>query len=680
MEIEDQKMLIAYGKYIQSMDYVKTILNSDISSYEKFDTISVQVKDRKSLESRPFYIENTRFIKFMECADNYYNDNSHLLSKECQKYIVLPKGASMAILSVSVVCKMLNALKDNASISKTNLKVILSNSLLTMNYSVRDSKINACLLSNGKMLELGNFLYQGMVHASILEEMYGDHISLSEYSREILLISQAINLSHPSIVPYMLYSDGKKYYPYSINCDEDIYEMIHLNDSSGIRDSMTTIHDNGYSAINYSQSMAYTICVKTLCDVESDLCSEFREFCKLSKDSELLCFKYDNVEDLIGSQQDQYMSLVEKRMKIKLWDESNMSLLFFLHIVVTANIYSHRRLYFRNFYDWRGRLYIDGYPISPQGCKLSRKLLKFHGEERVVGLDVTASGFQIIGMLMGCEKTLKSTRFFHVREDVDIYEKSLSDFLSVICLKKEFSRYSPAFDRAFYKNLLMCFVYSETSYSRSKKIIDQILSICSIQIPFSVGLKLSKIIVECFNKENPKIFEFMEIMKDSARLINKNKKVMIFGTKSEFMKCVSVYAKQQTKRFSFVNFVDKKISKVSLRINKNPLQFCTLKNSSSIVPNFIHHLDSLILNKVLLECEKRHIKIFTVHDCFYVPEYHSNQIKEIYYECCELIFSRPQLKYFIEENELNDEILIDNYHEKFISLMEKYEMNRQILK
>lgn len=36
----------------------------------------------------------------------------------------------------------------------------------------------------------------------------------------------------------------------------------------------------------------------------------------------------------------------------------------------------------------------------------------------------------------------------------------------------------------------------------------------------------------------------------------------------------------------------------------------------SIVPNFIHHLDSLLLNKVVTQFRIKNILLFTAHDCF----------------------------------------------------------------
>lgn len=664
-------------KHTKNLSFVSDILKQEgITLNEKFDLICASVKSKKTIESRPFYTENARFMTFMNKTDDFYLENSEKLSKESRRHLFIDKNTSMAILSVSVICKLLNQLKDDKSISKTNLKMILSRSLLSVNYGTMRSSED--LLENNHMLEIGNFLYHGLVHSSIIIEEEGTNITLSENSKEILRISQTISLSHPSIIQYKCYVKNKKFYPYSLKCEDNLYEMIHLNDSSGIRESMTNVSDDAYDAINYSQSMAYVIREDVLLEIESNLLMNFRQFCKLEENDNPACLKYETIEELMSSRKG--MNLDESKYILESWEDSSTQLVFFLSMIVNARMYSGYKLYFRNFYDWRGRLYIDGYPLSPQGGKIARSLLTFPGSKKIVGLDVTASGFQIIGLLMGCVDILRKTRFFDYGGK-DLYEKSLESLITTMLKSVELRIYIPVFDRAFYKNLIMCFVYSESNYSRSLKIMDQILKIMFVKVDFKVCHKISKMIVVSFNENNPKVCEFMLIMKDAVKFINNRRKIITFGAKSNFISCVSVYAKQESKRFSFINFVDKKVTKICLKVNKNPLQFSGKKNVSSIVPNFIHHMDALVLNRVILKCISLRIKLFTVHDCFYVSESNEEKIKEIYYRSCEEVFSKPQLRNFLSENNIEDEeIKVKDYPQELNKLFSCERMNSNILK
>jgi hypothetical protein len=74
-------------------------------------------------------------------------------------------------------------------------------------------------------------------------------------------------------------------------------------------------------------------------------------------------------------------------------------------------------------------------------------------------------------------------------------------------------------------------------------------------------------------------------------------------------------------------------------------------HSRSLLPNFIHFLDSRLMTLIILNCKEKNIPIYGNHDCFYVPISFGEDIKHIYFSCFkELFFNHDCLAYFFESN------------------------------
>ena len=82
----------------------------------------------------------------------------------------------------------------------------------------------------------------------------------------------------------------------------------------------------------------------------------------------------------------------------------------FYAILKLAVLFSYHHFSFQNFVDYRGRIYANGYPLTPLGKKnFTRKLIKFPASSMMFEYDVHAQMLQIFGLLAADENLLLYT-------------------------------------------------------------------------------------------------------------------------------------------------------------------------------------------------------------------------------------------------------------------------------
>ena len=132
------------------------------------------------------------------------------------------------------------------------------------------------------------------------------------------------------------------------------------------------------------------------------------------------------------------------------------------------------------YLDFRTRTYYHGWPLNPQGDKLSRELLMFQNQRKKTvtkELDVSASGLQIIGGLLLDVGYLEKTNFIKrknssLKKKYDLYTEALRKYLS----KKNFGnkKHEEAirnlFTRKVFKSIIMCYFYNETHFGAVQKL------------------------------------------------------------------------------------------------------------------------------------------------------------------------------------------------------------------
>jgi len=241
-------------------------------------------------------------------------------------------------------------------------------------------------------------------------------------------------------------------------------------------------------------------------------------------------------------------------------------------------------------------------------------------------------------------------------------------------------------DREFCKGWTMRYLYSETDYTRIKY-LDRILynslkSTITFDVRFKLCQKVSLLFVETFKENYPEIYNFSIDIKKRMRDIKKKDRIptYILGTSSSangFKSTLDV-RKRYEKHYDVWSETKKSSVQTVLRDCKPDINI--EKCISSLVPNLVHHLDSVLVYACVNELKRKGINVFVVHDCFYLSKKHEKLIKTLYYEAfITNIIKNPCYKNFLALNNiiLSDEDALS--YNSFIINTDKYEMSPFVL-
>lgn len=403
------------------------------------------------------------------------------------------------------------------------------------------------------------------------------------------------------------------------------------------------------------------------------------------------------------------------------------TLLRFIQIFLIAKFFSPYLIQFPWFFDYRLRAYVAGSLLSPQGCTFSKSLLdiysfndnqtkhdnlNLHSESLIdiqvdswlkqslkdssksflyhrykalnnslnfLSLDVSSSGLQIYSALTGYEYGLSITNFLITNSESQnsiqdsylifynlfkIELESLTNSIDILLEKEILTLIKNCLDRSIIKNLLIAFLYSEETYSRSNNI--KLIGITPEKLfilypdfekkfiynSFSnICFRIAESFEQTFKKLHPIIYKLkkeLEILALKSESIKKNKGVHLAISKDSteiFYKKL----KYESHHFKTYNPKTNSYRKYSLLFPTD--NFCTITAKTSIAANLIHRLDAEILSDVVLRCKKERIELFTAHDSFYVLQKNVEFVKVFYFQAVEnIILNQDVLKVFFTAN------------------------------
>jgi DNA-directed RNA polymerase len=91
------------------------------------------------------------------------------------------------------------------------------------------------------------------------------------------------------------------------------------------------------------------------------------------------------------------------------------------------------------------------------------------------------------------------------------------------------------------------------------------------------------------------------------------------------------YALQEVIQVDYYDFSGKR-QKIRVSIDKDPLRLDTRKTRRAALLNFIHNLDSQLLDSVITKARKHNINISVIRDCFIVHKNHELKSNKWYFE------------------------------------------------
>jgi hypothetical protein len=328
---------------------------------------------------------------------------------------------------------------------------------------------------------------------------------------------------------------------------------------------------------------------------------------------------------------------------------------------------------------------------------------------KTVSFDVSASGLQIYSLLTGNLRGLELTNFLEVpgkkntKSDAYSYiQNGVVDKLkaSTLAVKNNSKAYNFLINsfidnctRADYKDLIMCFFYSEKEYSRAIKIVKIIekdfkkvyafLSIeCGIMKPekiikeiFSVAIRIAKVYPEAFCDIFPDIDFVLNTLQDfvaTSELVKKNKGILLkisnsINSANVFYKIL----KLDTVKFEYVTHVGNQTKKHTYNKSIYSDKLDLSKAKSSICPNFIHRIDSALLIETTLRLKESCVRINPFHDSFHSSPKNYEIIRLRYFDACVklLLEDCDVLETFITSN-------VDKIPENIQARLNEFKKNR----
>jgi hypothetical protein len=367
--------------------------------------------------------------------------------------------------------------------------------------------------------------------------------------------------------------------------------------------------------------------------------------------------------------------------------------LLFLDVLALA--YQEQDLYFPIFIDSRGRVYYNsGHGLNPQGGKLARFLLTLknsytHNEIHkkklydfsinvnydLVGLDVTCSGAQIIGGIIQDTKMLLDTNLIVKKnQKVDSKRSIYTEILNALMPEvkdylRSLNKYGvekavlSVMNRDFVKGWTMRFLYSEGNYSRALYLISMLqskqhnkFSILEKSEQTKIAFVIAQIFVKVFKDLYTNAFLFIEDVKKKFREYKKKDKspYYIIGSSmnEQAFKTTLNVSTSETKQYRIYSASRGKYIKSTYKYSTDELALTDLIRG--VIPNFIHHLDSILLYECVTELKKEGIQLFVVHDCFYIRKQYENKLKKIYFNAFKKkILEKDCYNSFLKLNNIN---------------------------
>lgn len=322
-----------------------------------------------------------------------------------------------------------------------------------------------------------------------------------------------------------------------------------------------------------------------------------------------------------------------------------------------------------------------------------------------IGLDVTCSGIQIVSGITGFLEGLIKTNLLYTKETPkqDLYGEFTEFFLSkypvsvdrsiivrylkesdntdinlddsidniesikddsLILSSKVLLIFKQYFTRNNLKYWIMSLVYSEGNRSRAlhliefyqtnKSLFSSLSGNYSRKFIYMIAFFLSKTFESLLYEKYPSLGIFSKfVIKNVANKKNilKNEGVWLCNNKDS-LKVFYTEMKTEVKKFDHKDSNNHRIQ-FSLTIKKDEVDTRSFPNS--VVPNFIHFLDSRLAIHVINSCKNNgNIPLYTNHDCFYVPSCYGEKLKLFYFDAFKkILLCDDVLTFFFMSNNLN---------------------------
>ena len=675
--------------------YIKQIKNEDIQDIQRSINSRYIDIEGKDIKSKVKKIDN--MVKLQQQSE--YNRENFFIKKEIVKKSAVYFGLEFEKFNEILVCSIerpttkqsvkvvfLNfqsAISDNLprlfvhllcsilgkvdDITLTNCRIQMKN-LLEKNYLLTAAdRFSEVKIKKSGWYQLSDIIIKGSEEAKFVEikKKLGarkrkhkvDYISIASNFKAVSLAYDYKSSNMPLISKPKDWKISNKYGKFDGGFLFHKKDLIMYNKEKSL---MTKVSKEILSNINFLQGVSYKIHKKRLNEIQAN-------FSQYLKKQGIRIHLYKNKQDFLKEDfkyNHTYKIYNDQLKKVYIIIETLEQALYLVNFPC---------FYFALYLDFRTRIYYHGWPINPQGSSLSRELIMFSNQRKKTvtkELDVSASGLQIIGGLLGNFDYLEKTNLLIKKnkpriKKYDIYLETLNRYLLQKSFKdknhEEFIR--RFFNRKVFKSIIMCYFYNETHFGVVKK-----LEALGFEREFKVNEEVT--LIRNFLKKEFEDYEILSLIINygiNSSILNQKAISLYKGNVETFQ----YYALQEVIQIDYYDSMGKR-QKIRVSIDKDPLSLDTRKTRRATLPNFIHNLDSQLLHSVIMKAQKYNINLSVIHDCFIVHKNHESKLKKWYFEAFnDLILSENNfvLFSFLKRNLL--EIENKNFKKDFFEILKK---------
>lgn len=725
--------------YLVSKSFLNTFLQLDIG-FKRQEIEKSKGNLSKNSKEIPDKIKNE--VKFKNNKFDIQTVIKHI-GRRNQGLASQKKGSGLTSKELSLIDKEIEKLKQiSKELRKRNSSVIYKTPELTK-LSVSELKLYYGFITWKDQIELGNVIKDLLLQLGYIEkfsrERQSDIIQPSSYllqrynnwvENTLLPIIDPTGLKiETCFPPTVVWKDSNNYIYYE---DPLIHQRSNLVQEIEIKqERITTLQTQMQQIFIIDDKILYEI-LESRESLTHELIKFIRSNSLKPKEDIERCINFSNYEE--------YESAKPLNINKQIWNWYytlyKLQAVEFYQTLKIAIMFRKYKLYFPLFLDSRSRLYTQGWPLHPQGRKeFTRKFLRFEGSNMWEN-DVHAQGLQMWAILANEHLILQYTGLLSVKEGECMVKRKKTDRLDLYSyigleyndlLKKEIESWrfgdqtniekvNKIIDlmtqRNLSKYLIMCFVYSEGTKSRAKRILSNDLIKEQFNLlsdntnyvfekngklyknKYMIIIILAELLVKLMNDKFPKIQEFqrmfiklikaiqkfktdVELKEQSEHELNwrdynykwvnqketiKNLKANIRNSKnSQIMlswhhtfKTENVYQLEESK------YVQLGVAGTYRRVtfkrnitdeNSKPI-LDPKKFRSSVLPNFLHCGDAALVHFVLKEFHKSNRCIWTVHDAFYTTEESREFARQAYLKAIKTLFEEDPIKQFVCANNL----------------------------
>lgn len=231
----------------------------------------------------------------------------------------------------------------------------------------------------------------------------------------------------------------------------------------------------------------------------------------------------------------------------------------------------------------------------------------------VMGLDATASGLQLMGVLSGCESTCRATNLINTGKREDVYDAVASTMNS---------HPHVAVRRDTVKKPVMTVFYGSTAQPKAI---------------FGEGPVLDAF-YDALQEKLPGAYELMGIMQ---RYWNPMAREHRWTLPDGHVACVPVTITTE-KSLEIDEAAHLRFIYRTKIVHAKP-------HSRSLAANIVHSIDGFVVRQMVQAAYKQGFQLAPIHDCFYAHPNYMNQVRENYVKILEWIAKRNLIQRILSE-------------------------------